>query len=327
MVRRILVALLALVFVLGGAIWFVQKGDRRATTSPTPFKSAKVEAEYMAAYEATMRLWRVTYESMDLRSRFGSTHLVVCGPKDAPPLVLLHSFFMSLTVWAYNVPDFCREYRVYALDMMGQPGKSIPDQPINNRGEMAEWLTSVLDALRIPQTNLVGWSYGGFAALNYAINRPDRVKKLIFLTPAGTFVPLKPQFLIRGMLTRLPGRFWSNSFMQWATHTPNLSNENTRRIYDRITDQFYLGVRYFRSSFTVLPSPYSDEELRSVRNQTLLLIGQQESLYDPVPAEARAKELIPNITTDLIPQAGHELALSKPEMVNQKVLDFLGDDL
>ncbi len=116
---------------------------------PSAFKSPKGEAEYMAAYEATMQLWPVPYESMDVQSRFGSTHLVVCGSKDAPPLVLLHCFFTSLTVWAYNIADLSRNYRIYALDMMGQPSKSIPDQPISNREEMAEWLTGILDALGI----------------------------------------------------------------------------------------------------------------------------------------------------------------------------------
>ena len=162
----------------------------------------------MAAYEASMRLWPVPYEDMSIRSRFGSTHLVICGPKDAPPLVLLHCFFTSLTNWAYNIADLSRNHRVYALDMMGQPSKSIPDQPIRNRGEMAEWLTSMLDALGISKTDLIGYSYGGFAALNYALHTPDRLRKLVLLTPIGCFVPLKTQFYIRGMLTRLPGRFW-----------------------------------------------------------------------------------------------------------------------
>jgi pimeloyl-ACP methyl ester carboxylesterase len=260
---------------------------------------------------------------MGISSRFGSTHLVVCGPKAAPPLVLLHSFFMSLTVWAYNIADFSRDYRVYALDMMGQPGKSIPDQPMRNRGEMAEWLTSILDALGISQTDVVGWSYGGFAALNYAIYRPDRLRKLVLLTPIGSFVPLKAQFYIRGMLTRLPGRFWSTGMMHWFTYEPNLNDQNTRRAFDHLTDQFYPGIRYLRLPPTVLPVPYTDEELRGVRNPIFLLIGQQEALYDPAAAVARAKRLIPNIKTEVIPHAGHELALSKPETVNKRVLEFV----
>jgi pimeloyl-ACP methyl ester carboxylesterase len=290
---------------------------------PSPFKSPKGEAEYMAAYEATMRLWTVPYEDRYVPSHFGSTYLVVCGPTDAPPLVLLHSFFMSLTVWAYNMADFSRDHRVYALDMMGQPGKSIPDQPIRNRGEMAEWLTGTLDALGISQTNLIGWSYGGFAALNYALHKPDRLRKLVLLSPIGSFVPLRGQFYIRTMLTRLPGRFWSDSMMHWFTYGPNLSNKDTKRFFDAMTSQVYPGVRYFRLPPTVLPVPYTDEELGGVRNPTLLLIGQQEALYDPVPAIERAKQLIPNIKTELIPHAGHELPASKPEAVDKRVLEFL----
>ncbi len=292
---------------------------------PSPFRSPKGEAEYMAAYEASMKLWPMPYEPMDIRSRFGSTHLVVCGPKEAPPLVLLHCFFMSLTVWAYNVADLSRNFRVYALDLMGQPSKSIPDQPMRDRGEMAEWLTSVLDALEISQTDLIGWSYGGFAALNYAIHRPDWVKKLVLLTPIGSFVPLKTQFYIRGMLTRLPGRFWMNSEMHWFFYGPNLKDEKTKRMFDLITNQFYSGTRYFRLPPTVLPAPYTDEELHGVKNPTLLLIGQQESLYDPVPAIERAKRQIPNIQTGLIPHAGHELPGSQPETVNRKILEFLNE--
>ena len=91
-----------------------------------PFKSAEGERDYMAAYEATMRLWRVPYDSMDLVSRFGSTHVVVCGPTGAPPLVILHCFFTSLTTWVNNIADFSGGYRVYAPDMMGQPGKKHP---------------------------------------------------------------------------------------------------------------------------------------------------------------------------------------------------------
>jgi pimeloyl-ACP methyl ester carboxylesterase len=292
----------------------------------SPFKSPKGEAEYMAAYEATMRLWPVPYESMDIRSRFGSTHLVICGPKDAPPLVLLHCFFTSLTIWAYNIADLSRDYRVYALDMMGQPSKSIPDQPITNREEMAEWLTGILDALGISQTDLIGYSYGGGAALNYVIHAPNRIKKLILLSPAGGLVPLKTQFYIRGMLNALLPSLSDvlvRSFMHWMFYEPNLHNEKGRRIFDCTLHQMQLGAKHFRLGAIVLPVPYKDEELRSVSNPTLLLIGQREALYDPVAAIERAKQLIPNIKTELIPQASHELPVSQPETVNKRILEFL----
>ena len=107
-----------------------------------------------------MRLWPVPYDSMKLESRFGSTYIVVCGPTNGPPLVILHCFFTSLTTWVNNIADFSREYRVYAPDMMGQPGKSIPDQPIRTRVEMAEWLTGVLEGCGIGQTGSSDLSMG-----------------------------------------------------------------------------------------------------------------------------------------------------------------------
>ena len=73
----------------------------------------------------------------------------------------------------------------------------------------------------------------------------------------------------------------------------------------------------------VPPVPYKDEELRSVRNPTLLLIGQQEVYFNPAAAVERAKQLIPDIQTELIPQASHEMTVSQPETVNQRTLEFL----
>ena len=49
-----------------------------------------------------------------------------------PPLVLLHGYWSTLTMWTRNIADFSREYRVYAIDIMGQPSLSIPDRPIRN---------------------------------------------------------------------------------------------------------------------------------------------------------------------------------------------------
>ena len=294
---------------------------------PSPFRTPRGEAEYMAAYEASMKLWTVSYEAVDLRSRFGSTHVVICGPRNAQPLVLLHCFATSLTCWAYNVAPLSENHRVYALDMMGQPGKSIPDQPIRSRHELSEWLTDSLDQLGIHRTDLIGYSFGGFTGLNYAMHAPDRVNKLVLLSPAGSLVPLWKQFYVRGIVSSLlpslshllANRLW----FEWMFDKPNLNNEKTRRIYDRLLTQFALGQRHFRSAGGVLPIAYKDDELRGVRSPTLVLIGQQESLLDPVAAVRRARQLIPRVQAELVPQASHDLPVSRAETVNQRVVAFL----
>ena len=67
---------------------------------------------------------------MDIPTRFGTTHVAASGAKDAEPLVLLHGYMATLTMWAPNIADFSKHYRIYALDVMGQPGKSTPTEPI-----------------------------------------------------------------------------------------------------------------------------------------------------------------------------------------------------
>jgi pimeloyl-ACP methyl ester carboxylesterase len=213
--------------------------------------------------------------------------------------------------------------------MMGQPGKSIPDQPIGNRDEMAEWVSDTLDHLGLRQTHLAGYSYGGFAALNYAMHAPNRVEKLILLSPAGGLVPLRMQFYLRGAVNRLvatlPGVGWlsMNSLFHWMFYEPNLQKAEMRQIAERILNQMFLGNKYFQMGTIVLPTTFNDEELRTVRSPTLLLIGEKEALYDAGPALTRARQLIPHIRAELMPQAGHDLPVSQAQTVNQEILQFL----
>jgi pimeloyl-ACP methyl ester carboxylesterase len=291
---------------------------------PYPFKSLEGEARYMAAYEASLRLWPISYQAMDIPGRLGCTHLVACGPQDAPVLVLLHGFFATLTMWSPNIAELSRDYRVYALDVMGQPSRSIPGEPIRSRADFVEWLTTLLDALKVDRAHLVGMSYGGWLTLNYAIGAPERVDRIVLLSPAGSFQPLVKQFLWRTMpLMFLPRRFVVDSFMSWLTYKENLNARHTRVIYDCLVDQMYLGARYFRMHPSLFPGVFSDEELGALQAPTLLLIGQQEVIYDPVASLERARRLIPHFEGELVPRASHDMSFSQSQLVNARILEFL----
>lgn len=187
-------------------------------THTSAFKTPEGEAAFLAAYDAAIKLWPVPYEEIEVPTRFGMTHVVTSGPKDAPPLVLLHGYFTTLTMWSPNVADFSREYRVYAIDVMGQPGKSIPDpdEPIRDAAGFGAWLSATLDGLNLDRISLGGMSYGGWLALNLALTAPERIRKLVLLSPAASFQPLVRQFSVRGMLMGFfPTRFTVNSCFGW----------------------------------------------------------------------------------------------------------------
>jgi pimeloyl-ACP methyl ester carboxylesterase len=313
------VVVLATALLRGGAGRSRQPAEMRSA-----FKTPQGEAAYLAAYDAAMRSWPVPYEEMEIPGRFGITHVVASGPTGAPPLVLLHGYWATLTMWTPNIADFSKDYRTYAIDVMGQPSKSFPAEPIRNAADYAEWLTAVLDGLHLDRICLVGMSYGGWLALNYAVARPDRVQKLALLSPAASVLPIVRQFTLRGMLMMLlPTRFTVNSFMRWLGIKDRPGDPGHSRAGDTAVDLMYLGLRHFRLPQAIMPTEFSDGELRAMHVPTLLLLGDREVIYDPATAVARARRLIPNFEGDLVPRSSHDMCFRQHHIVDARVLDFL----
>ena len=308
------------VVVLAGSLLRLQDGDRAMSRPRSAFKTPEGETAFLAAYDAAMKLWPVPYDELGVPSRFGVTHVIVSGPKDAPPLVLLHGYWATSTMWAPNIADFSKDYRVYAIDVMGQPSKTIPNEPVRNASDYVEWLSATLDALHLRRIPLAGMSFGGWLALNYAVAAPTRVRTLVLLSPGG-FLPMVRQFSLRGMLmVFVPTRFTVNSFMRWLGFTAT----NARVVLELM----YLGLKHFRvppETARVMPTVFSDDELRVMRVPTLLLIGDHEVISNPAKALARARQLIPDFHGDLVPRSSHDMCISQHRIVDARVLDFLTD--
>ena len=74
---------------------------------------------------------------------------------------------------------------------------------------------------------------------------------------------------------------------------------------------------------TMFPTVYTDEELKQIEMPTLLLIGAGEKIYNPRKAIERARRLMPNLTYEIILNAGHTLNMEQPEIINARILEFL----
>lgn len=285
---------------------------------PSAFKTPDGEAKFLAAYDAAMKLWPAPYEEIDVPSCFGTTHVVASGPKTAPPLVLLHGYMATLTMWSPNIAALSRDHRVYAVDVMGQPNKSHPREPIRNAADFVSWLTATLDALQLDRVSLVGMSFGGWLALNYAVAIPQRIRKLVLLSPGG-LLPMVRQFRVRGVLmVSLPTHLTVNSFFHWLGFTD--------RGYANMLDLMYLGLKHFRipiETARVLPTVVSDKDLRTMKMPTLLLIGDNEVISDPARALERARQLIPDFEGELVPGCRHDMCSSRHHIVDARVLEFL----
>jgi pimeloyl-ACP methyl ester carboxylesterase len=88
----------------------------------------------------------------------------------------------------------------------------------------------------------------------------------------------------------------------------------------------YLGLKHFRmpqETLRVVPTVFSDAELKAMQVPTLVLIGNDEVIYDPVKALARARRLIPHFQGELVPRSKHDMCFSQHRIVDARILDFL----
>jgi pimeloyl-ACP methyl ester carboxylesterase len=290
------------------------------------FRSPAAEAQYYAAYEAVMKQWPVPYEVLYIPTRFGETHVIVSGAREAPPVILLPPGGGHAPIWVRNVGSLSQFYRTYAVDIIGELNKSVPIRPIRSHREFMDWMTDLLDGLQIKSMDLIGNSNGGFFALETALYLPERVKKVVLISPAATFMHM--------------WAWWWHLLIPAHIIAPLIGSERIiRKAYDWLWQGFPLdecyanlrsiskvaGARYRPSINSAVPRVLKGEELRSIHTPVLLLIGDHEVIYRPTRVIRRATRLVSGLKAELVPNANHSAQYTAPDFVNAKILEFLPD--
>lgn len=287
------------------------------------FKSPAHAARFLAAYDATLGLWPVPHEGMEVKTSFGITHINVAGSSNLPPLVLIHGGQISSPVWYPNIEPLSRHFRVYAPDVVDQIGRSVPTRKLRTAQDCSDWLTEVLDALNLDCVPMVGHSHGGWQVLNMAIRHPERVARMVLLSPAASFFRLAWQVFLRMMPVLVaPTRgmfYWS---FQGMTTTP-LDKDSPHPL----VEQFMIGALSFKPQELSLGvvTVFGDDVLRQIKMPTLLLIGEHEVIYPHKPQRVleHARRLIPHIEADLITNGIHLFPIDQAEATNARMLKFL----
>jgi pimeloyl-ACP methyl ester carboxylesterase len=280
------------------------------------FLTAESKKRYNDAYSQALLLWPIPFKEEYITSRFGDTHLIVSGPKDAAPLILFHPAGCGSVIWYRNIKALSSNFRVYAIDTMGEVNRSIIRQPLQSVQDLLSWIEELFIGLQLDKADLVGNSFGGYICALAAAYMPERVKSIVLISPAATF-----------------GQMWP-----WILHFFPAYMIGTRRIrkwaYDWIwqgypVDSCIAEMRMIASISGMPkhkgPKVLHDDELRRIRASTLLLIGDHEVIYDSVKIISKAKRVIANLKTEIVPNANHNAEYTASEFVNSKIVSFLAN--
>jgi pimeloyl-ACP methyl ester carboxylesterase len=287
------------------------------------YRSKKLQRNLLLSYEQLLERWGVHTIDADIPTSYGSTHVHIFGRVDAPPLVLFHGVADdSALMWIYNAAGLAAHFRVYAVDTIGGPGKSIPNSSYNKGFDAALWIDQVLDGLELERVNLAGVSHGGYLAQYYTLTRTERVEKAIALAssvPVGTaketmatmmkiFMPealFPTKRNVRKLLVKLSG---SNS----AAFTDN-------PLVVQHFEQLLRGYNNMAMRHHNIIS-FSEEQIQHIKPKLLYLVGER----DPFAIRGGKAQLeLHQMNVIYFPNAGHGINHELPEQINTAIIDYL----
>lgn len=261
------------------------------------FKSPAGQEAIIAAYDAILHRWPQPFDAFHLPTRHGSTFVLASGDIAAPALILLHGSSTNSAMWLGDVAVFTRSHRVYAVDLLGEPGKSDAVRPALTGSACAEWLADLYEGLHLDCASLAGVSLGGWMALKFATSQPDRVNKLVLLCPSGV-APAKISFILKAMLYLPLG--------QWGVDRLNRLVYGNHPIPAEAAAFGNLVMQHFNPRMESIPI-FSDDELKRLTMPTLLIVGEQDALLPSTKTATRLQQLLPAIQVNMLPGAGHVL--------------------
>ncbi|MGW2643771.1 alpha/beta fold hydrolase [Streptomyces sp. NPDC001393] len=274
---------------------------------------------FRVAYDRLLAAWPAEREALTVATPFGDTRVNTCGPRDAPPLLLLPGGGGATSLsWYAQVAELARVRRVHAVDVIGAPGLSVPagDRHPRAVADLTLWLDAVLDGLGVTSADLGGHSYGGWIALHYALRAPDRTRRLFLLDPTQCFAGFKAAYLFRAlpMLLR-PAPRRVRAFLEWEAGGAPL-------------DRDWLALQEAAAGFPAAkpvtgPRPAA-QALRSLDVRVLLLVAANSRTHDPAEVAARAEALLPRVETAVLPDVSHHaLPQAAPAALARRLTEFL----
>ncbi|RZL68385.1 MAG: alpha/beta fold hydrolase [Variovorax sp.] len=266
----------------------------------------------------------------DLIAIAGTTlHVRDSGPRDAPPVILVHGFGSSLQTWDSWAAALEADHRVIRLDLPGS-GLSLPDSSGSYTDRRSvELLLALQDHLQLRSVSIIGHSIGGRIAWTFAAQHPERVKKLVLVAPDGFASPgfayheaPKIPSVLKLMRYVLPKPLLRLNLAPAYADPAKLTDDLTSRYRDLLLAPGAREAMLMRMQQTVLVDPVP--LLAKIRAPTLLVWGEQDAMI-PIANSADYLKSIKDARLFSVAEAGHLPHEETPERAIGAVRAFLDE--
>jgi pimeloyl-ACP methyl ester carboxylesterase len=256
-------------------------------------------------------------------------HVVHDGPREGPPVVLIHGSGTSSGTWNPVVPALAARHHVIRVDLPGcgqsPPPSSygVPDQ--------AGRVAALLDELELRQVTAVGHSSGGYVVAALAEQRPELVGSLALISTGPRLDALLPQPAILRMLLAPPF-----GPMLWSRRSDAMIrrgiNATTARpidvpsdVIDEVRGTAYRAFRkVMRANGAYIREKSVPDRLAALSLPMLVIFGAADPRWDP--QSAHQYDTVPNARVELLFGVGHVPPYEAAERTSELLLDFMANE-
>jgi pimeloyl-ACP methyl ester carboxylesterase len=265
------------------------------------------------------------------------THYVEAG--EGEPLILVHGGGPGASGehgFSQNIPALAAHFRVYALDLIGY---GLTDKPPIEYWEqpMVDQLAGFIDALCLDRVRLLGNSMGAYVVAKYALDHPDRVIRMLFVSsatiatamgvPRGETEGMKAMAAMRDGVTAEKMRRFLETLVHDRTHITD------ELVDDRVRQALLPGAQEAQRSHGAMRARLrTDQNLRQVFDLThrlpavtipMCLVWGQQDRFAPVEQAEALRKLLPNLTElHLLQHSGHQCQNDEVDRFNEIAVRF-----
>jgi pimeloyl-ACP methyl ester carboxylesterase len=267
--------------------------------------------------------------------------VVQAGPRDGPPVLLLHGFPEFWWTWHAQIEALAQAgFRVIAPDQRGFDRSQKPPRIEDYRAEERRAdILGLMDALGHPRAAVAGHDFGAFVAWGLAIEHPERLRKLVVMNVAHPKVYESPPpgradtvnwfriFFRLPLLPELVGRSGNWFLLERnlvASSRAGTFAEPAMRYYKQAwahENAFHSMLAWYRAGFRY---PYRPADPARVSVPTRIVWGDLDRFNDPSFAEP-SLAYCDDAKLVRIPDAGHWLIHEKADEISRLLIEFFGE--
>jgi len=213
---------------------------------------------------------------------------------EGTPIVLLHGAFMTIAGnWAELIPELSKTRKVIAIEFQGHGHTPFSNRKLSDT-TFASDVLGVMDYLKIDSADVLGYSMGGSVAYEFAIQNPERLRKLVIISSTYKSTGWLPE--VNEAFKAFKPEFFNNSPMKAA--------------YDAVAPDTTKWTNFIEQMIAFARTPFDlgDSNISKIVAPVLIISGDNDGL-DKIELMKTYKLLGGGVTADMAPMPKSQLAI------------------